>query len=123
MTDPMRPLGISDAEISIAVHGYLGSVMHTSHGESLIRELRRLNNRTAMDLARDIYKSAPNEKIQNIKTLRQRCNLGLKEAKDIIEQAEVEALEARLFTLVSNNRELILSTFQTIDPNAFEPPF
>jgi|SRR5687767_5124892 len=117
------PIGISNEEISIAVHGYLGgSSFHVGHIESLINELHRLNNRSAMDLARVLYSAAPTQRIPNIKTLRERCNLGLKEAVDIMSQVEAEALEARLLELL-NVRNVVLTTFQTINPNDTEPPF
>src|SRR5688572_23526762 len=117
------PVGISNEEISVAVHGYLGgSSFHVGHVESLINELHRLNNRTAMDLARVIHQAAPTQRIQNVKTLRERCSMGLKEAVDMMHQAEAEALEARLLELV-NQRHVILTTFQTINPLDTEPPF
>lgn len=113
-----KTVGLSNEEISVVVNGYWNH-----RPESMIAEFVRLNERTPMDLARDIYKAAPGQRIMNVKSLRERTGLGLKEALDMIIQAEVEDLEKRLLDIVTARRDVVLTTFQTINPNLVEPPF
>ncbi len=113
-----QTVGLSNEEISVVVNGYWNN-----RPESMIAELRRLNERTPMDLAREIYKAAPGHRIINVKSLRERTGLDLKEALDMMVQAEVEDLEKRLLDIITQRRDVVLTTFQTINPNLVEPPF
>jgi ribosomal protein L7/L12 len=92
---------ITDSEIRSAITRYITNGQAClSHGEELIEELTQLNNRTLLSRAEEIVAAYPNAKIQGIKELRLRYSLGLREAKELYEQALVKHCEQALMNAI-----------------------